>query len=140
MGKHPESVCSNETLCIDYAEYLAALCNKRWRFIDAMYGVLPIIGMVTKSSAARQVAPQEQMKMLAMQVLSTQVNDETNLTRLIALAQQQGLAALDILLPYALTNGQLSAIREACAAATSVKQHNECLSIQIAPPLSPRVP
>lgn len=138
MGKHPETVCSNETLCIDYAEYLAALCNKRWRFIDAMYGVLPIIGMVTKSSAARQVAPQEQMKMLAMQVLSTQVNDETNLSRLIALAQQQGLVALDILLPYPLTNNQLSAIRESCGDTTRVMQQHECLSVQLVSALSPR--
>lgn len=131
MGKHPESVCSNEKLRIDYAAYLAALCNKRWRFIDAMYGVLPIIGMVTKSSAARQVAPDEQMKILAMQVLSTQVNDETNLTRLITLAQQQGLTALDILLPYALTPLQLASIREACNPATVI-QDNECLNVQLA--------
>ncbi|MGL9721174.1 hypothetical protein [Symbiopectobacterium sp.] len=133
MGDNPESVCSNEALSIDYAEYLAALCNKRWRFIDAMYGVLPIIGMVTKSASARQVAPQEQMKMLAMRVLSTQVNDETNLTRLIALAQQQKLTALNIVLPYPLTSQQLVTIREACAASTTVSQRNECLNVQITP-------
>lgn len=133
MGDTPESVCSNEALSIDYAEYLAALCNKRWRFIDAMYGVLPIIGMVTKSASARQGAPQEQMKMLAMQVLSTQVNDETNLTRLIALAQQQKLTALNIVLPYPLTSQQLVTIREACATTTTVSQRNECLNVEITP-------
>ncbi|MGX8942729.1 hypothetical protein ACWWJF_23940 [Symbiopectobacterium sp. Eva_TO] len=131
MGDNPESVCSNEALSIDYAEYLATPCNKRWRFIDAMYGVLPIIGMVTKSASTRQVAPQEQM--LAMQVLSTQVNDETNLTRLITLAQQQKLTALNIVLPYPLTSQQLVTIREARAASTTVSQRNECLNVQITP-------
>ncbi|NLS43439.1 hypothetical protein EXD76_03800 [BEV proteobacterium] len=133
MGDNPESVCSNEALRIDYTEYLAALCNKHWSFIDAMYGVLPIIGIVTKAASTRQVAPQEQMKMLAMQVLSTQVNDETNLTRLIALAQQQKLTALNIVLPYPLTSQQLVTIREACAASTMVSQRNECLRVQITP-------
>lgn len=133
MGKHPGAVCSEETLRIDYAEYLAALCNKRWRFIDAMYGVLPIIGMVTKSSSARQIAPEEQMKMLAMQVLSTQVNDETNLTRLITLAQQQGLTTLDIRLPYSLSARQLASINDACATFMTVSLRDECLRVEMTP-------
>lgn len=134
MGKHhPESVCSIEKLRIDYAEYLAALCNKRWRFIDAMYGVLPILGMVTKSSSSRQVAPQDRLKVLALQVLSTQVNDETNLARLITLARQQGLSALEIRLPYPLTGEQVAAIREACSASVTIVQQHERLSVQMAP-------
>ncbi|MGL9734358.1 MAG: hypothetical protein ACR5LD_09110 [Symbiopectobacterium sp.] len=45
--------------------------------------------------------------MLAMQVLSMQLNDETNLRRLIALTQQQKLKALNIMLSYPLTSQQL---------------------------------
>ncbi|MCL2896779.1 hypothetical protein [Brenneria tiliae] len=129
---HSESVCSSEKICIDYADYLAALCNKRWRFIDAMYGVLPIFGMVTKTTLSRRIAaPKERLKTLAMQVLSTQVSDETNIVRLIALARRLGLRALDIQLPYSLTNEQLSVIGEESSAPLALTQRDERLSVSL---------
>ncbi|MCV9877564.1 hypothetical protein [Brenneria izbisi] len=130
----PESVGSSEKICIDYTDCLAALCNKRWRFMDAMYGVLPIFGMVTKRSLSQPVATKERLKMLALQVLSTQVSDETNIVRLITLAQQQGLTALDIQLPYPLTNEQLVTIGEECSDTMALSQQNERLSIHLKSP------
>lgn len=91
-----------EAFCFDYTDYLSASCKKRWSFIDAIYGVIPIFGMVTRKTAASSQTDQEKLKALALQVLSTQVNDETNIIRLITLAGQQGLTRFDIQLPYAL--------------------------------------
>ncbi|WP_225084836.1 hypothetical protein [Pectobacterium colocasium] len=128
MEKSPESTSYGEQLCLDYTDYLAALCKKRWRFVDAMYGVMPIFGMVTKT--ARQSAPKERLKGLALQVLSTQVSDETNIIRLITLARQQGLNVFDIQLPYSLTNEQLSAISRECDAALDLTLRGERLSVR----------
>ncbi|MDE8756098.1 hypothetical protein PZA22_16555 [Pectobacterium polaris] len=130
MEKSPESTSSSEPLCLDYTDYLAALCKKRWRFVDAMYGVMPIFGMVTKMAPTRQIAPKERLKGLALQVLSTQVSDETNIIRLITLARQQGLTAFDIQLPYSLTNEQLSAISRECDDALDLMLRDERLSVR----------
>lgn len=134
MEKSPESTSSSEPLCLDYTDYLAALCKKRWRFVDAMYGVMPIFGMVTKMTPARQSAPKERLKGLALQVLSTQVSDETNIIRLITLARQQGLTAFDIQLPYSLTNEQLSAISSECDDALDLTLRDERLSVRFKMP------
>ncbi|MBJ7220927.1 MULTISPECIES: hypothetical protein [unclassified Brenneria] len=135
--RRPESVYSSEKICIDYTDYLAALCNKRWRFMDAMYGVLPIFGMVTKAPLARQTAPKDRLKVLALQVLSTQVSDETNIVRLIALARRQGLDAFDIQLPYPLTHEQLSVIGEEFHDSLSLTQRDDRLSVRLDLPAVP---
>lgn len=126
-------VGSPEKICIDYTAYLGALCRKRWRFTDALYGVLPVFGMVTKATGQPQIGHNDRLHELAMQVLSTQASDETNLARLIALAQQQGVAELDIRLPYALSGEQLQAIDSACRDyALTLTQQAECLSVRLA--------
>ncbi|MDX6915090.1 hypothetical protein R9X49_08200 [Pectobacterium carotovorum] len=130
MEKSPESASSSEQLCLDYTDYLAALCKKRWRFMDAMYGVMPIFGMVTKTAPSRQSAPKERLKVLALQVLSTQVSDETNIIRLITLARQQGLNVFDIQLPYSLTDEQLGTISRECDAALDLTLRDERLSVR----------
>lgn len=134
MEKSPEFTSSGEQLCLDYTDYLAALCNKRWRFMDAMYGVMPIFGMVTKMTSSRQSAPKERLKVLALQVLSTQVSDETNLIRLITLARQQGLTSFDIQLPYSLTSEQLSVISNECGESLDLMQRDERLSVRFTQP------
>lgn len=130
MKLSPESTSSGEPLCLDYMDYLAALCKKRWRFMDALYGVMPIFGMVTKTVLSRQSAPKERLKVLALQVLSTQVSDETNIIRLITLARQQGLNVFDIQLPYSLTNEQLDAISRECEASLDLTLRGERLSVR----------
>ncbi|SLM63468.1 MULTISPECIES: hypothetical protein [Dickeya] len=125
---------SVERICIDYTAYLGALCRKRWRFTDALYGVLPVFGMVTKSAVHQQATRNDKLHELAMQVLSTQASDETNLSRLIALAQQQGVTELDIRLPYALSGEQLQAIDTACRDYTlALTQQAEYLSVRQTP-------
>lgn len=130
---HSGPAGSSERMCIDYTAYLGALCRKRWRFVDALYGVMPIFGMVTKSSMATGTTGatgKDDLLELAMQVLSTQASDETNLSRLITLACQHGVTELDIQLPYALSGEQLQIIDRACRGYELVlSQQAECLSV-----------
>ncbi|BAE74765.1 hypothetical protein SGGMMB4_03351 [Sodalis glossinidius str. 'morsitans'] len=117
-----------EAFCFDYTDYLSASCKKRWSFIDAIYGVIPIFGMVTRKAAASET-DQEKLKALALQVLSTQVNDETNIIRLITLAGQQGLTRFDIKLPYALEGEQLTHICQEVGQPLQLTQQDERLLI-----------
>ena len=86
----------SEKASFDYMEYLSASCKKQWSFIDAIYGVLPFFGMVLRSRTSQEKSKQERLRSLALQVVSTQVSDETNIVRLIELAEQQGLYSVDI--------------------------------------------
>ncbi|MEB6337412.1 hypothetical protein [Serratia rhizosphaerae] len=126
---HLASVACSETICFDYMEFLSASCKKHWRFVDAIYGVMPIFGMVLKSRVVSTQTRTEQLKELALQVVSTQVSDETNIVRLIDLGQQQGLAVFDILLPYALDKAQLAAIQQECATNVVLTQVGERITI-----------
>lgn len=114
-------------------DFLSASCRKHWRFVDAIYGVMPIFGMVLKSRVTTSQTRKEQLKELALQVVSTQVSDETNIVRLIDLAQQQGLAVFDIQLPYALEAQQLAAIQKECAEGIAITLVGERMTVAIPP-------
>ncbi|WP_139308802.1 hypothetical protein [Pantoea sp. 1.19] len=111
-------------------DFLAATCNKRWSFVDAIYGVMPIFGMVTKGSSRRRCGP-EQLKEQAMQILSPQVSDAINLARLIALAAAQHITRFDILLPYPLSDEQLHALRQEYARPVTLTLHEERLQVEL---------
>ncbi|HEI8864946.1 hypothetical protein [Serratia sp. AKBS12] len=128
-NSHLASVAHSEKICFDYMDFLSSSCKKHWRFIDAIYGVMPIFGMVLKSRVVTTQTRKEHLKELALQVVSTQVSDETNIIRLIDLAQQQGLAVFDIQLPYALDKNQLAAIQQECADRVVVTQVGERITI-----------
>jgi len=121
----------SEKASFDYMEYLSASCKKQWSFIDAIYGVMPFFGMVLKSRASQEKSKQERLRSLALQVVSTQVSDETNIVRLIELAEQQGLYTIDINLPYALNDEQLNTIKIECKHLLQLSQHNELLKVKI---------
>ena len=115
----------------DYMEYLSASCKKKWSFVDAIYGVMPFFGMVLKSRSQKDKSKQESLRALALQVVSTQVSDETNIVRLIELAEQQGMYIIDITLPYSLTDDQLTAIKVECKHLVQLSQNNDHLMVQI---------
>ena len=121
----------DEKISFDYMHFLSVSCKKQWGFIDAIYGIMPIFGMVLKPLAENN--PQKKLNALALQVLSTQVSDETNIIRLINLAEQQRMPALDIQLPYPLETKQLSVIKQQCPTHISFRQNGECLSVQLLP-------
>ena len=130
-SSHLAPVARSEKICFDYMGFLSASCKKHWRFVDAIYGVMPFFGMVLKSQASASQTRKEQLKALALQVVSTQVSDETNIVRLIDLAQQQGLAVFDIKLPYALDAQQLAAIQQECVEGVIISQVGERMSISL---------
>lgn len=130
-GEHISASPHGEKICFDYTKFLAASCKKRWSFADAIYGVMPIFGMVVKSQAELEKTPQAQLTALALQVLSTQLSDETNIIRLIKLVKQQGITALDIQLPYPLETTQLEAIQQKFPVDMKLNQKEECLSVDL---------
>lgn len=132
-SNHLAPTAHSERLCLDYMDFLSASCKKQWRFIDAIYGVMPIFGMVLKSHAPEAQTRKEQFKALALQVVSTQASDETNIIRLIDLAMQQQLAVFDIQLPYPLAVEQLSSIEKECADRVAVTQVGEKITITAQP-------
>ncbi|ANI29290.1 hypothetical protein PL78_05475 [Yersinia entomophaga] len=66
-----------------------------------------------------------------MQVLSTQVSDETNMIRLIRLARQQGIQSLEVQLPYGLDIGQLAAISRQCSPQVALTLNGERLLVNL---------
>ncbi|RWR03663.1 hypothetical protein ED28_01365 [[Pantoea] beijingensis] len=119
-----------DRICLNYIDFLSASCKKRWRFVDAIYGVLPIFGMVTRTPSNRQRPVADQLKELALQIISTQVSDEINIARLITLADQQHISQLDIILPYPLSGQQLDLIKHEYRKPVALSQQGERLNIQ----------
>lgn len=125
----------NDPVCINYIDFLSASCRKRWSFVDAIYGVIPFFGIVTRKTAAAPRAVPENLKDLALQIISTQVSDEINIVRLITLAGQQQIERVEILLPYTLSDAQLATIRQEYGRPLELQQRDDCLYITL-PPLS----
>ncbi len=129
--KAPVTAGIGGRICFNYIDFLSASCKKRWSFVDAIYGVLPIFGMVTRQSASTPQANNDRLKELALQIISTQVSDEINLARLVTLAEQQQIAQFDILLPYALSDKQLADIHQEYGKPLELSQQDERLTVSI---------
>ncbi|MDI9765897.1 hypothetical protein QM327_04910 [Pantoea dispersa] len=125
----------SDRICFNYSDFLSASCKKRWGFVDAIYGVMPIFGMVTRKSGHSLQASDDHLKELALQIISTQVSDEINIARLITLAEQQHISRFDIQLPYPLSAEQLDAIHLEYRKPLNLTQQNDLLCVSI--PLQP---
>ncbi|MCX8956018.1 hypothetical protein [Erwinia psidii] len=132
--KEPASTVNNENICLNYTDFLSASCKKRWSFVDAIYGVMPIFGMVTRNSPDLPGATSERLKVLALQIISTQVSDEINIARLITLAEQHHITRFDILLPYALSDLQLDVIRKEYGHPLKLSQYDDILTVAMYAP------
>lgn len=129
FDKELASAVYRDRICFNYSDFLSASCKKRWSFMDAIYGVLPIFGMVTRKSAHSLQASEDQLKELALQIISTQVSDEINIARLITLAEQQQICRFDIQLPYPLSDKQLEAIHEEYRKPVALTQQDDLLCV-----------
>lgn len=121
----------SDRICLNYIDFLSASCKKRWSFVDAIYGVIPFFGMITRKSATSLPSSSEPLKDLALQIISTQVSDEINIARLITLAQQQQIGQFDILMPYPLSESQLVAIRQEYARPLDLEQLDDRLIVML---------
>ncbi|MEG3113391.1 MULTISPECIES: hypothetical protein [Pantoea] len=129
--KELASAIYSDRICFNYSDFLSASCKKRWSFVDAIYGVLPIFGMVTRKSAHSLQATDEHLKELALQIISTQVSDEINIARLITLAEQQHINRFDIQLPYPLSEQQLDSIQQEYRKPVDLTQQVDLLCVSI---------
>ncbi len=120
----------NACMCFNYSSLLSASCKKKWRFVDAIYGVLPIFGVVTRKSSIDQTQSVECFKELSLQVISTQLSDEINIARMLVVAEQQNISRFDIQLPYPLSETQLANIKTEYRKAVTLIQEDEYLMIR----------
>ena len=121
----------SDYICLNYIDFLAESCKKRWSFMEAIYGVIPFFGLVTRNTRDLPQAPSERLKVLALQIISTQVSDEINIARLITLAEQQHIHQFDILLPYPLSDQQLDLIRQEYVKPLNLEQHDDRLTVTL---------
>ncbi|NIF22020.1 hypothetical protein [Candidatus Pantoea multigeneris] len=121
----------SDRICFNYSDFLSASCKKRWSFVDAIYGVLPIFGMVTRKSASSVQPGNDPLKELALQIISTQVSDEINIARLITLAEQQQIRQFEIQLPYPLSDQQLTAIQHEYRKPVELQQLDDLLQVSL---------
>lgn len=132
LEKKQASAENGSPVCLNYTDFLSASCKKKWRFVDAIFGVIPFFGMITRKPADDISLPSaERLKELALQIISTQVSDEINIARLITLARQQGIEQFDILLPYLLSQQQMDAVHQEYARPLNMEQHDDRLSVSI---------
>lgn len=122
---------NHNQVSFDYCQCLASTCKKHWKFIDAIYGVLPLFGMVLRKGACNSINSNELFQELALQVISPQVSDEVNISRLIILANQQQIKRFDITLPYPLTAQQLGKIKEEYAKPVQLHWQDDYLTIML---------
>jgi len=123
------TIDSNDAISFNYSSLLSASCKKKWRFVDAIYGVLPIFGVVTRKSALNNLETAEYFKELALQIISTQVSDEMNISRLLVLAEQQNIKHFTIQLPYSLSEHQIALIYAEYRKSVSLHQENDYLHV-----------
>lgn len=126
-----KSASDRAYLYLNYCDYLSCSCKKRWRFRDAMCGVIPLLGIVTRVENKNYKQQSDCFKQLALQIISTQMSDEMNITRLIILAERQRIYRLDIQLPYPLIATQLITIQREYSKPLSLSQIDDCLSVRL---------
>lgn len=91
----------------DYSLFLINSSNLKWTFSQALKSLIPTFGTVWNASAHDLTPTQERLRLEALQVLSSHINDESNIIRLIRLARIEGIRDLKIKLPYTLDDEQI---------------------------------
>ena len=79
----------------------------KWTFSQALKSLILTFGTVWNASAHDLTPTQERLRLEALQVLSSHINDESNIIRLIRLARIEGIRDLKIKLPYTLDDEQI---------------------------------
>ena len=91
----------------DYSSFLINSSNQKWTFSQALKSLIPTFGTVWNASVHDSTPTQERLRLEALQVLSSHINDESNIIRLIRLARIEGIRDLKIKLPYTLDDEQI---------------------------------
>ena len=107
----------------DYSEFLVDSSKQKWTFSQALKSIIPTFGAVWNASVHDPTPTKERLRQEALQVLSSHINDESNMIRLIRLARIEGITDLHIKLPYTLDEDQVAYILENTH--TEISQSNE---------------
>lgn len=91
----------------DYSSFLINSSKQKWTFSQALKSMIPTFGTVWNASVHDKTPPQERLRLEALQVLSSHINDESNIIRLIRLARIEGITDLQVKLPYILDDEQV---------------------------------
>ncbi len=98
----------------DYSSFLINSNKQNWTFLQAVKSLLTILFGVDKASKNALLSTQEKINQIAQQVLSSHINDESNILRLIRVVRAEGVNELKIKLPYVLDEEQIQYILD-CA-------------------------
>ncbi|MDB1123945.1 transporter [Vibrio algarum] len=103
-----------ETISVvfDYTSFLGASCKKKWTFIEAFGSFAPIFSTVWKSNIDDARKPDDRLWDKAINNLSAQSSDESNLISLVNLAKREGIEELRLMMPYELDETQIETIVE----------------------------
>lgn len=101
-----DNVAEN-TIIFDYTGFLSKSCQQRLSFIDVLKYLIPSFEVAVKTTEKNPLSCAEQLEKKALKVLSTNVSDTHNLTRLLYLAKQEGIKQLIVYLPYSLEEQQI---------------------------------
>lgn len=125
---------TDATLCLDYMEYLSASCRKRASFFGLLVAGIAMLRAASQPACGSRRLLHE----LADKTISPQFSDEVNLSRLICLLSKKGFTAVDIQLPYTLSDEQLHQIR--CELDRNVVLHaaDERLCVRLLPLSAPQ--
>ena len=107
----------------DYSAFLVDSSKQKWTFSQALKSIIPAFGAVWNTSINDPTPTKERLRQEALQVLSSHINDESNMIRLIRLARLEGITDLKIKLPYTLDEEQVAYILENTH--TEVSQSND---------------
>ncbi|WP_252017984.1 transporter [Vibrio sp. SCSIO 43136] len=97
-------------ITFDYTSFLGASCKKKWTFMEALQSIAPVFGTVWRDQVDELKTPEDKLWEQALNSLSAQCSDESNIARLVELARAQGISQLTVKMPYELDPQQFERI------------------------------
>ncbi|NVD06854.1 transporter [Vibrio sp. JPW-9-11-11] len=99
------------SVVFDYTSFLGASCSKKWTFLEAMSTFAPIFSLAWKNTIKESTTVEDRLWQQAMNSLSANRSDESNILTLLELARFEGVEELKLVMPYELDNEQLERMR-----------------------------
>ncbi|MEL7290703.1 MAG: transporter [Pseudomonadota bacterium] len=99
------------SVVFDYTSFLGASCSKKWTFLEAMSTFAPIFSLAWKNTIKESTNVEDRLWQQAMNSLSANRSDESNILTLLELARFEGVEELKLVMPYELDSEQLERMR-----------------------------
>ncbi|KUI99329.1 hypothetical protein [Vibrio sp. MEBiC08052] len=111
----------------DYTAFLDVACHKHWTIFEAFFHTEYVVHDETSQMTCQELAPDERLWRKALQSLSLGRSDQENLMILSKLAKEEGINALQVMMPYALDAQQLHEIETLGCHAIQLVESDELL-------------